>query len=49
MFSFTNNKSYRRLKFWGGINEEDFQYGELPVFKQGTADVLLLMLELDMP
>ena len=25
MFSFTNKKSYRRLKFWSGLDEEDFQ------------------------
>ena len=33
MFSFTyKKKSYRRLKFWGRLDEEDFQNGGLPSF-----------------
>ena len=24
-------------KFWGGLDEEDFQNGEIPFFQQGTA------------
>ena len=48
MFSFTNKKSYRRLKLWGGLDEEDFQNGGFPFFvQQGTADVLLFRLELN--
>ena len=33
MFSFTNEKSYRGLKFWGWLDEEDFQMADF----QGTA------------
>ena len=43
MFLFT-----KRLKFWGGVDEDDFQNEGLQFFKQGTADVLLLTSELDM-
>ena len=34
MFPFTNKKNTDVCKFWGEIDEEDFQNGGLPFFQQ---------------